>query len=64
MREDLKWEGKEICVVGGGGRWVVGGGGVRVMTWRRRRRDIHGTYGDGMGRERRECEGRLLVSRG
>lgn len=28
MREDLKWEGKEICVVGGGGgdggRWVGG----------------------------------------
>lgn len=59
MREDLKWEGKEICVVGGGGgdrgRWV--GGGVRVMTWRRRRRDIRGTYGDGMGRERGHVRG-------
>lgn len=53
MREDLKWEGKEICVVGGGagGGEVGGRGGVGVMTWRRRRRDIREAHGDGMGRE-------------
>lgn len=65
VREDLKWEGKEICVVGGGGgdggSWVGGGQSNDLApTTARYPRNVwgrNGTWAEGY-------EGRLLVSRG